>query len=114
MPAPGVALKRRRRRFALPALAAAGSAALAAAIVWLALGDERDLAESYRATLAVAGYRLEAVLGDGSHARAFPAEVGGDGNGSAGAAIGVDYDEVAEIRLLYRDGREVAEADLGE
>ena len=43
-----------RRRLAIPVAAAATAAALAAAIVWLALGDDRDLADSYRDTLAVA------------------------------------------------------------
>ena len=43
-----------RRRLALPIAAAAAAAALAAGAVWLALGDDRELADSYRETLAVA------------------------------------------------------------
>ena len=123
-------------------------------MVWFALGDDRDLADAYRATLAVANgeyfdaaplelpggskagyvygyqgraswalaivydgvdpgeYRLEAALRDGRRLPAFPIAVGADGDGSAGAVIPVDYEDVAELRLLDRDGREIAEADL--
>ena len=42
------------RRYAAPAFAALAAAAAAAAVVWLALGDDRDLADAYRETLAVA------------------------------------------------------------
>ncbi len=42
------------RRLALPLVAAVGAAALAAGAVWLALGNDRELADSYRETLAVA------------------------------------------------------------
>lgn len=42
------------RRLAIPALAALAAAAVAAAAVWIALDDDRDLADSYRDTLAVA------------------------------------------------------------
>ncbi len=45
---------RLRRRLALPVAAAVAAAACAAAAVWFALSDDRDLADSYRATLAVA------------------------------------------------------------
>jgi hypothetical protein len=44
----------RSRRFVLPVAAAAAAAAVAAAAVWFAVGDDRDLADSYRETLAVA------------------------------------------------------------
>ena len=44
----------RARRFALPVAAALAAAACAAAAVWFALGDDRELADSYRETLAVA------------------------------------------------------------
>ena len=43
-----------RRRIAAPALAAIAAAAVAAFAVWAALDDDRDLADSYRDTLAVA------------------------------------------------------------
>ena len=42
------------RRFARPLAAALAAAALAAGVVWLALADDRELADSYRDTLAVA------------------------------------------------------------
>ncbi|MDX6581849.1 MAG: hypothetical protein QOI10_1033 [Solirubrobacterales bacterium] len=44
----------RARRLALPVAAALAAAACAAAAVWFALGDDRELAGSYRETLAVA------------------------------------------------------------
>jgi hypothetical protein len=87
--APGAEATRSRRpswrRFAIPALAAAGAAAAAAAIVWSALGDDRKLADSYRETLAVAngeyfsaaplegpgGVRLGYVYGYEGHGRAY-------------------------------------------
>ena len=42
------------RRLAAPIAAAAAAAALAAGALWLALADDRELADSYRDTLAVA------------------------------------------------------------
>jgi hypothetical protein len=42
------------RRVAIPAFAAVTAAAAAGFVVWSALGDDRDLADSYRETLAVA------------------------------------------------------------
>jgi hypothetical protein len=51
-----------RQRLAIPALAAAAAAAVAALAVWVALDDDRDLADSYRDTLAVAnGEYLDAA-----------------------------------------------------
>ncbi len=44
----------RVRRLAVPALAAVAAAVATAAVVWVALGDDRDLADSYRETLSVA------------------------------------------------------------
>ncbi len=41
-------------RIAVPAVAALAAAAVTAAAVWVALDDDRDLADSYRETLAVA------------------------------------------------------------
>ncbi len=50
------------RRLALPLAAALGAATLAAGAVWLALSDDRELAGSYRDTLAVAnGEYLDAA-----------------------------------------------------
>jgi hypothetical protein len=42
------------RRLLVPVAAALGAAALAAGAVWLALEDDREVADSYRETLAVA------------------------------------------------------------
>lgn len=55
----GIAPPRRRReplwrRMRIPVAAAAAAAAVAAGAVWLALGDDRSLADSYREALAVA------------------------------------------------------------
>ena len=47
-------VRSRGRRLALPVAAALAAAACAAAVVWFALGDDRQLADSYRDTLAVA------------------------------------------------------------
>jgi Putative zinc-finger len=52
--APAPAREPRPRRWAIPALAALAAAAAAALAVWVALDDDRDLADSYRDTLAVA------------------------------------------------------------
>jgi hypothetical protein len=134
-------------------LAAAAAAVVAAAAVWLATSDDRDLADSYRDTLAVANgeyfdatsldapgggwvgyvygyqgrvswllavvgdglddgrYRLSVVTHDGERERVRALEVSG-GEGSVGAVIPVDYDDVAEVRLLDDRGREVADAEL--
>jgi hypothetical protein len=141
------------RRLAVPLAAALAAAACAAAAVWFAVGDDRELADSYRETLAVANgeyfeaapvdlpggkhigyvygyqgrtswvlaviydgipdgrYELEVVAHDG---RRFPvrALAVSDGDGSAGGATEVDYDELSELRLLDRSGRELAGAEL--
>jgi hypothetical protein len=134
-------------------IAAAVGAAAAAAIVWFATGDDRDLADSYRDTLAIANgeyfdaaaldapggatigyvygyqgrsswiltvvfdgledgrYRTTIVTQDGERARVRALAVSA-GRGSAGGALPVAYDEVAEVRLLDDRGREVADAEL--
>ena len=121
--------------------------------MWVALGDDRDLADSYRETLAVANgeyfdaaplelpggervgydygyqgraswvlaviydgvpngrYKLELVTAEGRKLTLRELEVA-DGHGSTGAMTPVDYSELAQVRLLDADGREVAEADL--
>jgi hypothetical protein len=149
---PGRERPRGWRRFAIPAVAAL-AAACGAAAVWVALGDDRDLADSYRETLAVANgeyfdaaplelpggrqvgyvygyqgraswvlavvydgvppgrYELELVTRDGRKLALRELEVA-DGRGSAGAVTPVDYSELAQVRLLDADGREVAESDL--
>jgi hypothetical protein len=140
------------RRFALPAVAALAAFAGAAA-VWVGLDDDRELADSYRETLAVANgeyfdaapfelpggrqvgyvygyqgraswvlavvydgvpdgrYELEVVTHDGRKLPVRELEVV-DGLGSAGAVTPVDYSELAMVRLLDPDGREVAESEL--
>jgi len=152
--APATAATRsRRRRWALPVAGALAAAACAAAAVWFALGNDRELADSYRGTLAVADgqyfdaapielpggrpvgyvygyqgrtswvlavvydgvpggrYRLQLVTHDGRKLPLRSLEVSG-GRGSIGGATPVDYDELAEVRLLDPSGREVADSDL--
>ena len=58
-------------------------------------------------------YELEAVTADGRKLALRPLEIAG-GDGSAGGATRVDYDELAQIRLLDAGGREVADSDLHE
>jgi Putative zinc-finger len=140
-------------RLARPLAAALAAAALAASAVWLALADDRELADSYRETLAVASgesfdastlelpggrkagyvygyqgraswvfalvydgvepgeYMLELVTRDGERLplRELVVERGA---GSAGAVTPVPYERLAEVRLLDRDGREVADSEL--
>ena len=150
---PAEVAAKRRRRWALPIAGAVAAAACAAAVVWLALGDDRRLADSYRDTLAVANgqyfdaapielpggrpvgyvygyqgrtswvlavvydgvpggtYRLELVTHDGRKLPLRNLEVSG-GRGSIGGATPVDYDDLAEVRLLDPSGREVADSDL--
>lgn len=143
----------RRRRWALPVAGALAAAACAAGAVWFALGNDRDLADSYRDTLAVAHgeyfdaapielpggrpvgyvygyqgrtswvvaivydgvpggrYELQLVTRDGRKLPLRSLDVSG-GRGSIGGATPVDYDELAELRLLDRRGHEVAESQL--
>jgi hypothetical protein len=143
------------RRLAVPALAALAAAAVAGVAVWAALADDRDLADSYRETLAVADgeyldaapleapggekvgyvygyqgrsswvlalvydgvpagdYELELVTDGGEHRPLRKLTIAGD-EGSAGGVTPVPYSEVAEVRLLDGDGREVADSRLWE
>lgn len=142
-----------RLRIALPVAAAVTAAACAAGAVWFALSDDRDLADAYRATLAVANgeyfdaapmelpggekvgyvygyqgraswvlgivyagvpdadYELQVVTRSGQRMPLRQLSVV-DGHGSAGGVTRVDYDRIAEIRLLAADGREVADSNL--
>lgn len=144
------------RAIATPALAGLSAALIAAAGVWLALDDDRELADSYREALAVANgeyftaaplerpggatsgyvygyqgraswvlavvfdgvdpgaYELEVVTTDGERLPLRALSVAADGRGSAGGVTPVAYDELAEVRLLDRGGREVADSELGE
>ncbi|HLM30087.1 MAG TPA: hypothetical protein VK326_00325 [Solirubrobacterales bacterium] len=64
--APALARRPLWRRAAVPVAAAVATAALAAGAVWLALGNDRTLADEYRETLAVA---------DGEYFEALPMEL---------------------------------------
>ncbi len=143
------------RRLVVPALAALAAATVAGVAIWAALADDRDLADSYRETLAVANgeyfdaapleapggekigyvygyqgrsswvlavvydgvpagvYELDLVTDDGRHRPLRELTVVGE-DGSAGGVTPVPYSEVAEVRLLDGDGREVAESRLRE
>jgi hypothetical protein len=139
-----------RLRIAVPALAAA---ACAAAVVWFALASDRQLADEYRETLAVANgqhfeaapvtladgkrvgyvygyqgetswvvaimydcpydgrYELEGVTADGNSVPIAPIDIA-DGRGSAGKATTVDYEDLAEIRMVDAAGHQVAASEL--
>jgi hypothetical protein len=94
----------RRRGFArvlaAPALAAVTAALIGAAAVWLALDDDRDLADSYREALAVA---------DGEYFTAAPLERPG------GAASGYVYGYEGRASWVFAvvfDGVEPGEYEL--
>jgi hypothetical protein len=92
--------ERLRHRLALPAVAALGAAVLAAGAVWLALGDDRDLADSYREALAVA---------DGDYFDAAPLELPG------GKQVGYVYGyqgRASWVLALVYDGVEAGEYQL--
>ncbi|HEX2129474.1 MAG TPA: hypothetical protein VHF58_09695 [Solirubrobacterales bacterium] len=148
--------RRRRvgRAIATPALAALTAGLIGAAAVWLALDDDRELADSYRDALAVADgeyftaaplerpggatsgyvygyqgraswvlavvfdgvdpgdYELEVVTAAGERLPLRRLAVDGEGRGSTGGVTPVDYHDLAEVRLLDRAGREVADSEL--
>lgn len=99
-----------RRRFALPAIAAI-AATCAAAAVWFALGDEREIADEYRATLAVAnGEHFDAkpvTLADGKRVGYV---YGYQGRTSWVLAVMYDcpYDGTYELEGVTADGRRVS------
>jgi hypothetical protein len=105
--APGAARGRARwRRFALPAAAAIAAAACSAAVVWFALGDDRDLASSYRETLAVA---------NGEYFEAAPVEL--PGGKPVGYAYGYQGRTSWVLAVIYdgvADGRYELEAVTGD
>jgi hypothetical protein len=98
----------RARRFAIPVAAALAAAACAAAAVWFALGDDRELADSYRDTLAVA---------HGEYFDAAPVELPGGQDvgyvygyqGRTSWVFAVIYDGVTdgryELEVVTDDGR---------
>lgn len=96
------------RRFAIPAVAAVAAAAIAAVVVWNAMADDRELADSYRATLAVA---------NGEYFDAAPLEAPGGAKvgyvygyqGRASWVLAIVYDGVRDGRyrlaVVARDGK---------
>jgi hypothetical protein len=113
--APAPSRSPRRRRWAVPALAALAAAAVAALAVWVALDDDRELADSYRDTLAVA---------DGEYFDAASMAVPGGREvgyvygyqGRASWVLVVLYDGVDdgsyEVELVTEDGRNVPFREL--
>jgi hypothetical protein len=104
-----------RRRIAVPALAAVAAAAIGAFTVWAALDDDRELAESYRDTLAVAnGEYFDAA----SVAVPGGREVGYvyGYQGRASWVLVVLYDGVEdgsyEVELVTEDGRNLPFREL--
>ena len=100
----------RLRRIAIPALAAATAAAAAAIVVWSAGDEDRELADSYRATLAVA---------NGEYFDAAPLEAPGGAKvgyvygyqGRASWVLAIVYDGVRDgtyrLGVVSHDGRRV-------
>ncbi len=99
-----------RQRFAIPAVAAV-AAACAAFAVWVALGDDRELADDYRQTLAVAnGEDFDAKpveLADGTEVGYI---YGYQGRTSWVLAVMYDcpYDGTYELTGVTDDGRRVS------
>lgn len=96
------------RRIAVPLAAALAAAALAAWGVWLALSDDRSLADSYRATLAVAnGEYFEAAPMRAPGGQQIGYVYGYQGRSSWTLAL--VYDGLADgdyrIQLITADGR---------
>jgi hypothetical protein len=99
-----------RRRFVIPAAAALAAAACAAGAVWFALSDDRNLADSYRATLAVA---------NGEYFDAAPMVLPGGKKagyvygyqGRASWVLAIVYEGVADanyqLEVVTRDGRQM-------
>ena len=104
-----------RRRLALATAAALGVAALAGGAVWFALEDDRELADSYRDTLAVA---------NGEYFEAAPVELPGGKKvgyvygyqGRASWVLALIYDGVEDgtyrVELVAREGRKLPLGEL--
>ena len=104
-----------RRRITVPALAAVAAAAVAALAVWVALDDDRELADSYRDTLAVA---------NGEYFDAASLQIPGGEEvgyvygyqGRASWVLVVLYDGVGsgryDVELVTRDGRNLPLREL--
>ena len=104
-----------RRRIAVPALAAIAAAAVAAFAVWTALDDDRDLADSYRDTLAVAnGEYFDAATMQVPGGREVGYVYGYQGRASW--VLVVIYDAVEtgsyDVELVARDGRHLPLREL--
>ncbi len=103
------------RRLAIPALAAVASAAVAAVAVWLALDSDRELADSYRDTLAVAnGEYFDAAPMEAPGGRKVGYVYGYEGRTSW--VLGIVYDGVANgsyrLEAVTEDGRRVGLREL--
>jgi hypothetical protein len=88
------------RRLAVPIAAAAAAAAVAAAVVWGSVSDDRELADSYRETLAIA---------NGEYFDAAPLELPG------GEKIGYVYGyqgRASWVLALVYDGVETGRYEL--
>jgi hypothetical protein len=106
---------RRRVALALAVAAALGVAAVAAGATWLALGDDRELADSYRETLAVA---------NGEYFDAAPLELPGGEQvgyvygyqGRASWVLALIYDGVKDgthrVELVARKGEKLPLGEL--
>lgn len=86
--------ERRRPRGLVPALAALGAALAAAAAVWIASADDRDLASRYRDTLATA---------NGKYLAAAP--LSAPGGQRAGTVFGYEGDPSWVMVAVYEDER---------
>lgn len=113
--APASAREPSRRRWAVPAMAALAAAAAAALAGWVVLDDDRELADSYRDTLAVAnGEYFDAA----SMAVPGGEEVGYvyGYQGRASWVLVVLYDGVEdgsyEVELVTEDGRDLPFREL--
>ena len=86
--------ERRRPRGLVPALAALGAALAAAAAVWIASADDRDLASRYRDTLATA---------NGKYLAAAP--LSAPGGPRAGTVLGYGGEPSWVMVAVYEDER---------
>jgi len=105
----------RWRRLAVPAFAATAAAAIAAFVVWSALGNDRELADSYRATLAVAnGEYFDAADLEAPGGEKVGYLYGYQGRASWVLAVVYDgvRDGVYRLTAVTSDGRRVPVRDL--
>lgn len=103
------------RRLAIPVTAAAAAAVIGAAAVWLALDRDRELADSYRDTLAVAnGEYFEAAAMEAPGGAKVGYVYGYQGRASW--VLAILYDGVADgdyrLQLVTGDGRRLGLREL--